>query len=249
MNLPAFIIAGAPRAGTTYLYDVLASHPQVFMARPRSPEPKFFLVDQEFEKGLGYYATKYFAAAPSGSRIGEKSTNYLEGPAVAQRIHQSLPDAKLIFAVRNPIERAFSNYLWSKKNGLETLSFEEAVWNEPIREAGYAPEHRYSRPFSYVSRGMYASLLEPYLNLFGNSRVRIIFLEDVEANPVPVLDSLCEYLNVTPLGPYGDLGKINSARIGEESMDDRVRHRLREIYCEPNRRFSELIGRDLRHWT
>src|SRR5262245_38886620 len=78
MVQPTFIIAGAPRSGTTYLYDLLDSHPGVFMAKPKTPEPKFFLVDEEFRKGLEYYCEHYFAAGAGFAAIGEKSTNYLE---------------------------------------------------------------------------------------------------------------------------------------------------------------------------
>jgi hypothetical protein len=250
MNLPTFIIGGAPRAGTTYLYSVLDRHPDVYMAKPRSPEPKFFLVDDEYRQGLEYYSRKYFLAAAGRRAIGEKSTNYLESPTAASRIHQTLPGVKLVFALRNPVDRAFSNYLWSKKNGLETLSFQKAIETESTRETDYSPSHRYSRPFSYVSRGLYADLLAPYLELFPREQLEIVFLEEIEANPRATMDRLCRSLGVGPLPEDVDLAsRINSAREDDVQVSAAMREKLNAIFREPNRRLARLLGRDLSHWT
>jgi hypothetical protein len=249
MNLPTFVIAGAPRSGTTYLYNMLDRHPDVFMAKPQSPEPKFFLVDAEYERGLEYYSRKYFTHASGCKSIGEKSSNYLENATTAYRIHRDLPHVKLIFILRNPIDRAFSNYLWSRQNGLETFSFEKAVSIEATREADYKPEQRYSRPFSYISRGRYLDLLSPYLALFVRAQLKVVFLEDIEATPTAVMDDLCAYLDVEPLGARTCRhARVNSARVGDEAMADSLRSRLRELFHEPNRRLGQLLGRDLTYW-
>jgi hypothetical protein len=249
MKLPTFIIAGAPRCGTTYLYNVLDQHPNIYLAKPRSPEPKFFLVDDEYRKGLEYYSLKYFAAAGDVQAVGEKSTNYLESPVAASRIREAVPAVRIVFAIRDPLERAYSNYLWSRKNGLETLSFEEAIEKEGMREAQYPFPQRYSRPFSYVSRGMYADLLNPYFDLFTLEQLKIVFLEEIEARPKATLDDLCRYLGVRPLPDDTDLpSRVNSARDGNEQMTKRTREKLREIYREPNQRLAELLGRDLSYW-
>ncbi|HEV3304294.1 MAG TPA: sulfotransferase [Planctomycetaceae bacterium] len=264
MNLPTFLIGGAPRAGTTFLYEVLAEHPDVFLAKPRNPEPKFFLVDDEYQKGLAYYSHKYFSGADrekpgeadAGGRpivpiaLGEKSTNYLENPRVADRIRGSLPDVKLLFVLRNPIERAFSNYLWSKKNLLETLPFDEAIATEATREARYSAEHRYSRPFSYVSRGIYACHLRPYYAAFPREQILVVLLEDLEHHPEARIDAICRFLGVRPLQFTGERHRrVNTARQGNEQLDPRTRDKLKEIYREPNRELAELLQRDLSHWS
>ena len=247
--LPTFIIAGAPRAGTTWLYQLLDHHPDVYMARPAAPEPKFFLVDDQYRKGLDYYSQKYFAPGAGRAALGEKSTNYLEGPGVAGRIHRAIPNVKLIFALRDPIERAYSNYLWSRKNGLETLSFEEALQEEQHREASYPPQHRYSRPFSYISRGMYAALLNPYLRLFPQQRIKIVLLDDIESDPRFLADDLYAFVGVSPVETGFDFTRrVNSARRPAESIGPAARDRLREIYRRPNRDLAELTGRDLSRW-
>jgi len=84
---PTFIIAGAPRSGTTWLYELLDRHPDVFMAKPARPEPKFFLVDELYGRGIQHYFDTWFAGAEAYPAAGEKSTNYLESPAAARRMH------------------------------------------------------------------------------------------------------------------------------------------------------------------
>ena len=118
MRLPEFLIGGAPRAGTTWLYALLDRHPSIYMAKPLKPEPKFFLVDQLYEKGLEYYARTWFADAGAAPLAGEKSTDYLESAAAAERIARDLPRVKLVFVLREPVDRAHSNFLWTKMNGL-----------------------------------------------------------------------------------------------------------------------------------
>ena len=144
-RLPDFIIAGAPRSGTTWLYLLAQHHPQIAMAQPMMPEPKFFLVDELWQRGVDYYSTTWFDALPADRVLGEKSANYLESPEVAERMCRVLPRLRLIFLVRNPVDRAYSNYLWSRQNGLETEPFERALEFEEQRERELPPQLRWSQ--------------------------------------------------------------------------------------------------------
>src|SRR5271165_1590244 len=105
-RLPDFIIAGAPRSSTTWLYVLAQRHPQLAMAEPMTPEPKFFLVDELWRCGLAYYSANWFDPLPAGRVLGEKSTNYLESAEAAERIYRALPWVKLVFLLRNPVDRA-----------------------------------------------------------------------------------------------------------------------------------------------
>ena len=93
------------------------------MAKPVKPEPKFFSVDEIFNLGIEYYSSTWFRNLSLAKIAGEKSTNYLESPSAAARIHKHLPDVKLIFILREPADRAYSNYLWSRMNGYERRGF------------------------------------------------------------------------------------------------------------------------------
>src|SRR5258708_10009769 len=90
LRLPDFLIGGAPRSGTTWLYCLLDRHPAVYMAKPVTPEPKFFLVDHLYEKGLPFYSTWFADAAPR-RLTGEKSTDYLESARAAKPSAHDLP--------------------------------------------------------------------------------------------------------------------------------------------------------------
>ena len=103
---PTFLIAGAPRSGTTWLYHLLDRHPDVYMAKPARPEPKFFLVDELYARGLRHYVDTWFAGAETYVAAGEKSTNYLESATAAERIGRDLPGVQLVFILRDPTDRA-----------------------------------------------------------------------------------------------------------------------------------------------
>jgi Sulfotransferase domain len=252
--LPTFIIAGSARSGTTYLYNLLDHHPEIYLAKPRAPEPKFFLVDEEYVKGLSYYSERFFAPGAGIAVRGEKSANYLDSSVVPFRIFKNLPATKLIFVLRDPVERAFSNFLWSTRNGHETLSFAEAIESESERERSYAPAVRFARPYSYVSRGMYADLLMPYLNIFPVEQVKIVLLDDFWSDAASVTLDLMKFIGVTPILPPIDLSEsVNTARDRDQTRDqvmsEEVRRKLCRIYAEPNRKLASLLGRDLSKWS
>ena len=247
--LPTFIIGGAPRAGTSYLYRLLDAHPDIFMAKPLAPEPKFFLVDDEYRRGLSYYSARYFSEAANYVAVGEKSTNYLENPIAAKRIGQSLPSVKIIFSLRDPVERAFSNYLWSRKNGLEPLGFDEALRRESEREENYDESLRYARPFSYMSRGMYAELLQPFFRFLGREQIKIIMFERIKNDPKTLVNELCEFIGVAPQEIDFDFSKrINVSSDQIERMSDDSRAYLHKIFARPNQDLAKALGVYLHGW-
>src|SRR5712692_9064042 len=196
MRLPDFIIGGAPRSGTTWLYHLLDRHPDVYMATPVTPEPKFFLVDQIYEKGLAYYADHWFAAAGHSRLAGEKSTDYLESAPAAERIARDLPGVKLVFILREPVDRAYSNYLWTRMNGLETEDFHTALRLEDQRERELPERLKFVRPFSYFSRGLYADLLTRYLERFTRDQILILRFEHILATPAALAEQLQRFLGL-----------------------------------------------------
>jgi hypothetical protein len=113
MTKEHLFIIGAQRCGTTYLYKVLDSHPEIYMAKPLRPEPKFFINDLEYSNGKLYYENKYFSSIDDSIKVlGEKGTSYIEHPDVSDRIKSFYPNAKIIVLLRNPVERAISNYFF-----------------------------------------------------------------------------------------------------------------------------------------
>lgn len=245
-RLPDFIIAGAPRSGTTWLSHLLDKHPDIGMAKPFKPEPKFFLVDSLYNKGLSYYSDTWFSNK-NNLKLGEKSTNYMEDACVAERIYHYIPTVQLIFILRNPIERAWSNYCWSVVNGLEKETFAYAIKHENQRET---PEKlRYAKPFSYIARGYYADLLTPFFKLFKREQILILKFEDIIKNSSELTKKIHRFIGVQERPNDGDeLGVINTAEGAKESIPLESREYLREIFKKPNNQLSDLVGLDFSEW-
>ena len=177
-------IIGAQRSGSTYLYHLLQNHPQINMAKPAWPEPKFFLNNDLCRLGRAGYEKKYFNDISETTRyLGEKSTSYIESSLVGKRIAEFYPDARILIILRNPVIRAYSNYLFSMQNGLETLSFEEAIAMESNR-LYQNTHHKISvNPFAYRQRGYYMDYIEKYLHIFSLSQIYILIFEELVDNP------------------------------------------------------------------
>ena len=250
LRLPEMIIAGAPRCGTSWLYELADRHPRVEMARPRNPEPKFFLDDDIYARGLDYYSNTWFRGIDEHKIAGEKSTNYLENALVAARIAQAIPGVKLVFMLRDPVERAYSNYRWSRMNGLEQEEFECAL---DLEMAGARPTpdaYRYARPFSYLERGLYARLLVPWLEHFAREQILCLRFEDIAAGARELAASLHRFLGVAPRPEDADeLGVVNAAQ-GDDAtpMSTVARSRLEHYYEGPNRELGELLGEEFALW-
>ena len=248
-HLPTFIIGGAPRSGTTYLTEALDRHPEVYMARPFKPEPKVFMGARQ---PLEVYHDRYrafFAGAGDRPARGEKTSYYLECDQARELIREVVPDARILFIVREPVGRAYSNYLMTKKNGLETLSFEEAVAQEGRRPSPLPPDKAYARPFDYLSRGDYAALAEPYFQTFGRDRVRFFLYEDVARRPRELWREIQAFLGLTAV-PFEtlDVGVVNSAKEIGPALAPDMESRLRERMAPRVRRFGAVAGLDLEAW-
>jgi sulfotransferase family protein len=214
------------------------------MARPVKPEPKFFLVDDVYARGLEYYSRTWFASARADQMAGEKTTNYLEHAPAAERIARAIPQVKLVFVLREPASRAYSNYLWTTMNGLETEDFDAALRLEAQRERNLPDRLKYARPYAYFSRGLYLDLLQPYLDRFPRERILLLRYEQIQAAPGEVAGRLHRFLGVDARpDDAADLGVVNASErhAGGTALDATVR-RLRARYAEPNRRLAAVFG-------
>jgi hypothetical protein len=204
MPLPDLFLAGAPKAGTTALHVALARHPQLFMSRVK--EPKFFLTEGEPrpQRGPGDARTvreqvwqrdayeALFAEAPPGALLGESTSLYLHDADALCRIRDQVPEARVIAVLRDPVDRAHSNWahLWSA--GLEPeADFVKACRLEDRRRAeGWAPF------WSYLSLGKYGEQLDRLWSLFPREQTLVLRYRDVREEPAAVLDRICAFLGV-----------------------------------------------------
>jgi hypothetical protein len=178
--LPNFLIIGAMKAGTTSLWQYLRSHPQVFM--PDDKELHFFSREHVWSRGLDWYQGK-FEVPPTATAIGEASPSYSKHPhlpGVPIRIATVIPDARLIYVIRQPIERMRSHYLHHVATGQE---------HDPIETA--------LRPDSeYVNTSRYAMQIACYLEHFRRDQLLIVESEDLRSDRVATLRRVYEFLGI-----------------------------------------------------
>lgn len=246
-----FFVAGAQRSGTTFLYNALDGHPEIEMAKPVRPEPKFFL-DPDSGARARDYTARFFTPEPApGVRWrGEKSTSYIEDAACAARIAEAFPGARIVFVFRDPVARAVSNHAFTRAGGFETEPVERALSRElEGRDLPPKPEGLSVSPFAYLRRGRYADYLAPFEAAFGRERIRILQAEALWAGR-EAFDGLLDWLGCTTgLGGYAAAEPVNaSAARGGPVLDAELRARLAAYFRESNRQLAERWGVDLSLW-
>lgn len=178
-RLPEFIIIGAQKSGTTTLHKYLCLHPDIYMCPIK--EPHFFSYSKVRSRGISWYK-QLFRGAKSNQICGEASSTYSQWPNygdVVSRIAQVVPEAKLIYIMRNPVDRAYSAYSHQMRAGV-TMTFEEAL------------EHK----SEYVDLGHYMIQIKQYLKLFKPEAFKFLLLDDLQNNPNKVLQEIQDFLGV-----------------------------------------------------
>jgi hypothetical protein len=269
--LPDFLCIGAPRAGTTWLHGILASHPDVFVPVHRK-ELHFFGGDN-FDRGLDWYA-RYFEGAKPGQVVGEVTPAYLRRPQAAARIKELLPETQFVVMVRNPVDRAYSQYTAQRQAGYRH-GFKQFV-----------DERR-----AALRAGLYATQLATYLELFDLDCFMVVVLEHASRRPGEFCLNLGRFLGVDgalfqPDQPrslnrsgisrmprtYGQLRRLAKASrsVGLDSLVERVkttrsisllnsreappkldldtRSQLWGYFEQDTIRLESLTGLDLSHW-
>ncbi len=205
MALPDFFIIGAPKAGTSALHRALSGHPQLYLSPVK--EPKFFLspgVRPPVHTGPGdahsarewvWRRDRYealFEPASPGHLRGESTALYLYHRAAQRHIAEAVPRAKFIAILRDPIDRAYSNWMHLWSDGLEPMADFVAACDAEERRigAGWAPFSHYRR----LSR--YGQQLDHLLGLFPEDQVRILRYRDLVDAPRQTLNSVCTFLDV-----------------------------------------------------
>jgi hypothetical protein len=243
-----FFIVGAQRSGTTYLYHLLSEHPSINMATPVWPEPKFFLIDTQYERGLDYYQRHFFAEKQGAWLYGEKSTSYNESEKAATRISHAYPDARIVFLLRDPVERAISNYYFSVANDFETLSMAEAFKAEASRWQDFDENQVSASPYAYIRRGLYLDYITLYGRFFPEDHIAVLLFEQL-VHTIGPLRNLYAFLGVdndfTP-SAYGRIFNTSDRTAPEPTAD--VRRYLAASFEEHNRRLASYTGLDLARW-
>lgn len=184
MTLPNFLIIGAEKAGTTALASFLQAHPNVCFSRPK--ETWFF--NRRYGKGIEWFAS-HFEHWDGENAIGEGTARLLQSEKAPGRIHTHLPDVRLISILRNPIERAFSQYHFYIYTGKAdpNQSFSEAIRDESS-----------SLGRGMIQQGRYVVQLRRYAEVFDQNQMHVILHRSLRERPEEVLRRLHEFLDIDP---------------------------------------------------
>jgi Sulfotransferase domain len=178
--LPNLIVIGGLKCGTTSLHHYLNLHPQIEMSRPK--ELNFFVSELNWELGRDWYASHFSGRSPVRGETSPHYTNLPRFDGVAERMRGVLgSDVRLVYMVRDPIDRMLSHYLHNVGGGYETRPLEQ-VLTDP--EAGY------------VARSRYAMQLEPYLREFGSERAAIVSREELKDDRAGTMRRVFSFLGV-----------------------------------------------------
>jgi hypothetical protein len=178
MSLPNFMCLGAAKSGTTTLYDILRQHPAVYI--PSFKEPHFFDIPENYKNGINWYEKNYFKNANT-KVVADFTPSYFFDKEAPKRIFESLGGkVKFVVILRNPVDRAYSHYLHSKRDDHEDLEFKEALKNESLRLKKYEENGDYLSYLrqSYVSQGLYSDMLDRYLSYFSLDNFLFIQFEE-----------------------------------------------------------------------
>lgn len=278
---PKFLIIGANKGGTTSLFHYLGEHPEVFV--PKIKEPMFFnyyqkegddgvFRTQKVIKKINSYS-KLFEGAEHFKVSGESSTSYLANPNCAENIYDFNPKMKLIAVLRNPIERAFSNYLMYVRWNDEKRSFSQALKDE--LNGCKLPQGK-----QYIYLGKYLESLKVYQKKFGNEQLLIILHDDLKNKPLETYKKICNYLeiddsfipnfskkyntndNVETRKFFKLLKKIDrkisfskflpnylkSQIFKKPKMSNKNKKLLKSLYENEIKELVKFLNRDLNHW-
>lgn len=207
--MPNFLVCGPPKCASTSLYFYLKQHPDIYMSPVK--QTRFFSV--YYDKGEEWYRQSFFSGMNGEKMAGEATPTYSLLPFVIERIKKYNPDIKLIFCLRNPMERTFSGWSMRANNGTEHLSFREALienakqretikfdnakdakeWSDDMQRSDRQDETGFR---TYLDGSMYAQNLKQYYAHFPKENIKVILLEDLNKNMHTTMKELFAFLDV-----------------------------------------------------
>ena len=177
-RLPNFLYVGPDKAGSSWLHETLIRHPDVYL----TPAKDLYFFDRYFDRGMDWYADQ-FRGARNESVVGEICQDYLFHPDAAERIRSSLGDVRVMVCLRDPVERAWSSYLYMRKHGIGPSTFAEALRSRP----------------ELLDHGRYATGLGRFLEKFPRESVHVALFDDLVRDPQVFLDGVTDFLGIDPL--------------------------------------------------
>jgi len=195
-TLPNLICVGAQKAGSSSLYKLLKSHPEIYLSDKK--EIHYFNVEEEYKKGLDYYAS-FFKDNKNKKNIGECTPDYLQYLFVPKRILKDLGKIKILIILRNPVDRSYSQFNFHKMLNLEKKQTDFETCLKAEKENFEINERiEWYKPAFYKSKSLYYNQVKRYYDTFGKENVHIIIFEEmVKDRNNPNLKSTCKFLSVS----------------------------------------------------
>lgn len=252
--LPSFFLAGVEKCGTSSLFKYLLQHKQIIA--PQRKDTYFFSNNNRYNKGINFYkaffahkAYKKLIELKRGNKVitFDSTPIYFDYPEAPGRIKQMFPDAKIVILLRDPVERAFSNYNMAIKFGFETLNFSDAIQLEEKRvewfkNSEFFKGHNFAfQRIVYKSRGEYIRFIPEWKKQFGEN-LYIEFAENLSSNPTEAMRGILNFLQL-------ENASINFDRVNEGEynvqMTDAEKQLLTNHYEPFNKDLSLFLGKSL----
>ncbi len=213
MNVkPNFFVVGAPKCGTTALFEYLGTHPNIFL--PKVKEPHFFATDlgsYPAIKTAEEYAALFADSTARHLRVGEASVYYLRSSVALANIRAFNPDARIIAMFRNPVDMVYSLHSQLLYVAEETVGDFETAWRLQERRSrglDLPPRSRGSFLLQYAEAGQFGTQTERLLSAFPREQVKLILYDDFAASPQAVYDEIVEFLEI-PHDNRRDFPRVN----------------------------------------
>lgn len=246
MKNPDYIIIGSTRCGTTSMYNYISAHPGAQLAHGKGfREIHFFDYPQNWRKGAKWYRNQF----PVHKVTGETSPTYLQHPLVPGRIENVCPDTKFIVMLRNPINRAYSDFWLAKRKGWAHCTFEQVLQLEPRRLSleksqpgfwvkSFCMSHHHLSGF--MERGKYAEQLKRWFVVFPREQFMIIQSENFFVAPQLVMNRVYKFLGLE----LGFQPKARQWHKGQyQTMSKETRQKLARCFAPMNRELERLLDR------
>jgi hypothetical protein len=211
-RLPNFLIIGAMKSGSTTLHGHLRRHPDVFLTAYK--EPEFFVAEKNWSRGVEWYQ-RLFAEAGSALAVGESSTSYTkytEFPGVPERIASLIPDVRLVYILREPVDRMVSMYHHQVLTGRESRPIDDALLTDPL----------------YLGPSLYAANMRRYMGWFPRDQLHVMFTDDLAQDPGESVRRVSRFLGVDD-GPTVEPSQEVLLRTSDRRADRRLKARLRGV--------------------
>ena len=241
--LPDFIIIGTVRSGSTSLYYNICEHPSVLEAA--YDEIGYF--DSNYHLGENWYRSMFprkkmmnkIREDTGYSITGEDTPFYFWKKEVAERILSDMPETKLIVILRNPVDRAYSNYNLAVRENNEKLTFEEAIGEEIEFLSKNSFRETVDRFRSYLTKGMYVNQIKPWLDIFSREQLHFLSTEQMKNEPCETLDLVFKFLSI----PSYDIKNLQERKLANyKQMNENTREQLIKYYKSYNEEFFGIIN-------